>query len=275
MVLNPDASSRRFRREIDRAVHDLLTLFEHEVRAEHIAEHLHTCEDGDSAEDAARRMDGNGFDVLGIRTESEGRPETYGYVRHDDLGPGLCKEYARPFRSSDLIADGTPLIDALTVLRDQDRVFTIGSSVHGIITRADLQKAPVRLLLFGLVTTLEAAMAQVIRREYVGGSWEGYLTPGRIVAAERMLDQRRKRNEEIDLVDCLQLCDKRDILVRSENQRKHLGLNSKRAGEAVFDTIERLRDRLAHSQDLVAGSSWREVLGLVNQVEDLIERLAA
>lgn len=276
MRMEIDAISRRLRRRIDRVVRgrtDLLALFEHEIRAEHISESLHSCNDTDPAPEAFARMESKGFDVLGIRRESEGRSVMYGYVRRQDLSGGLCEQYVRPFTAAELIADATPLVDAMGVLKDQERVFTIGRTVHGILTRADLQKAPVRLLLFGLVSALETAMLEEIRREYPETAWSQHVSRGRLAAAITLLEQRRQRNEEIDLADCLQLCDKRSILIRSKEHRERLGFPSKRAAEETLVAIERLRDRLAHSQDLVAGSDWPTVLSLVERMEELVARM--
>lgn len=271
-----DGAFRRLERDVRRVVRgqpDLLSLFEHEIQALHISEGLHSCRDQDPAGEALARMGAKGFDVLGIRTEVNGRSEIYGYVHRADLGEGICGRYARPFQPSELIADTTPLIDTLEALREQERVFTLGSSVYGIVTRADLQKAPVRLLLFGLMTSLETAMLTEIRRLYPGSSWKDHLSRGRLIAAEALLQQRRQRNEEIDLPECLQFCDKRAILLSQEALPTQLGFGSKRRAEDTLKAVEGLRDRLAHAQDLVIGSDWPTVIALAGAMEHMIERL--
>jgi hypothetical protein len=92
-----------------------------------------------------------------------------------------------------------------------------------------------------------------------------------LAAAEKLQTERRARNEEITLLDCLQFCDKRELILASEDLRKKLGIASKNQGSQMFKTAEELRNRLAHSQqDLVQGSTWKEQIELVAKVEKLV-----
>lgn len=85
--------------------------------------------------------------------------------------------------------------------------------------------------------------------------------------------ERRGRNEHITVLDCLQFCDKRDLLLASNDLRAKLGLASKRQAKSLFNDAEDLRNRLAHSQqDLVQGSSWKAQIELIEKVEELVHR---
>src|SRR5690606_29044313 len=130
----------------------------------------------------------------------------------------------------------------------------VGSEASGIITRADLNKPPVRVYLFGLISLLEMHMAHWIRVEYGNESWRDRLTAARLESAVMLQEERKKRNEEIDLVECLQFCDKRDLVIAHDDLRRRLGLGAKSEGRRLLKRAERLRDLLAHSQrDLVQG----------------------
>jgi len=72
---------------------------------------------------------------------------------------------------------------------------------------------------------------------------------------------RYVRREEIDVADCLQICDKRDLILKKGGSAR-LGFESKSKANGFFSDAEDLRNRLAHSQDLVLGTSWPAVIDL-------------
>jgi hypothetical protein len=270
-----DRVQRRIRRGIESIVGTppgLLDIFEKDIRAEHIVERLSSCRPDSIASEVRARMEQWDFDVLGVQRDGY---LIEGYVLREDLTTGCAGDHCRPFPAFELAAESMPLLDVLRVMRDQERLFVVvGNSVWGIITRGDLQKAPVRLLLFGLITSLESQMLGMIRHRHPGEAWTDKLSGGRVGAARLLLQRRQARNEAIDLADCLQLCDKREILTKDAEMLKHLGFSSRRQAIALFERVEALRDRLAHSQDLIAGSSWAEVVDLTDQMDALLHGLA-
>lgn len=88
------------------------------------------------------------------------------------------------------------------------------------------------------------------------------LTPpeGRPAPRERHAG-RRKRDQDLSLIDCLQFCEKRDLI----------GIHSKRQGRQVPKGPEQLRDGLSHAQRLADGIGWTEAIDVVVKVESLIE----
>jgi hypothetical protein len=70
---------------------------------------------------------------------------------------------------------------------------------------------PVRLWLFGRVTLIEMHLLRLIREHYPAEGWRQQLSPARLEAAGRLLRQRQARHEAVDLADCLEFCDKRDL----------------------------------------------------------------
>jgi hypothetical protein len=209
------------------------------------------------------------FDVMGIIQEGV----TDGYVERSLLGTGPCRNYQRIFHPSELIAESTPLMDLLPILRDLPRVFVLyRNRVSGIVTQGDLQKSPVRMLLFGLLTLLEMLLLRLVQTHYPRDSWLKYLKSVRLESAKKLQAERQARNEAIELADCLQFCDKRELVLRCLEIRRHLGFKSKEIGERVLKSAENLRNKLAHAQDIVSGSSWSRVITLIKRVEALLER---
>lgn len=251
---------------------DLRDLFERSITVKHVAEKLKSCKAHDDSTVVRKLMEKLDFDVMGI--EDDGA--VYGYVEQSKLETGQCMKYQRIFHPSELIAESTSLIDILPILRDKPRVFVLDrNKVTGIITRGDLQKAPVRMLLFGLVTLLEMHLLHLVRIYYPGDSWQEFLNDTRLEKAKEVFSQRRAKNEAIDLEDCLQFCDKKELILRSTQIRDCIGLKSKEdeaGGELLLKSAEDLRNKLAHAQDIVTGTTWPEIIDLAEEIEALLKR---
>ena len=170
------------------------------------------------------------------------------------------------------LPEDAPLLRVLQVLRQHDRTFvSFLGTTSGIITRGDLQKAPLRMWFFNLVSLTEMQMLRLIRQRYPGGDWREPLKDERIEAAESLLSDRRRRNVHTDLADCLQFCDKRTIIVNTAGLRE-LFASSKRAASRYLGEVEDLRNDLAHSQDIITGR-WPEIVDVAEYLEETLRRI--
>ena len=52
-----------------------------------------------------------------------------------------------------------------------------------------------------------------------GDSWKQYLSESRLQKAEALLEERKRRNQNLELIDCLQISDKGQIIARNEELR--------------------------------------------------------
>jgi hypothetical protein len=122
--------------------------------------------------------------------------------------------------------------------------------VAGVITRRDLQKPPLKMWLFGAITMLDTNLTWAIEELYPADAWQLQVTPGRFEKAVALRDERERRGSACRLVDCLQLKDKADILVKDNASLSLLGGISRREADRLTRDIEKLRNHLAHSQEL-------------------------
>jgi hypothetical protein len=140
------------------------------------------------------------------------------------------------------------------------------------VTRGDLQKTPVRMWLFGLVSILEMRFLQLIKSQDHGDWWLPILTEKRLGDAKKIYAERIKKNEEIGIADCLQLCDKRNIISANPNLFEKTGYASKKEWKRVMVKVENLRNNLAHSNEINTGT-WPEKAELALRIEELIRQL--
>jgi hypothetical protein len=247
---------------------NLRSLYEQNITVNSIAEPLDTCNLNDDASIIKNMMVIKDYDFLGI----EDNGIVIGYVVRDELMEGICKEYYRRFSPTDLVSESTPLLHTLFIFKENERIFVLeGNRVTKVVTLADLQKPPIRMLLFGLISLLEMHLYRVINDYFPNDTWKQHLNPKRIKLAEDLFSLRKSKNEAIQLSDCLQICDKRDIILNESRLRELLGIETKSKGNHFFKKLEELRNNLAHSQNLNTENSWNETLSLIEQTERLLE----
>jgi hypothetical protein len=199
-----------------------------------------------------------GLAAVGIRRDGQ----VAGYVQLDRLGDGACGEYLQAFDEKAVLEDDAPLLNVLTRLQEIPIAFvSVLGSVGGIVARADLQKPPVRMWLFGIVTLIEMRCTSLIEEHCPGGTWKQYLSGARLQKAQALLDERRRRNQALGLLDCLQFSDKGQIVARHEDMRNRTVFASRRQAEEAIKRLEQLRNNLAHAQDIIV-SDWQTIVQL-------------
>lgn len=251
---------------------ELRSVLEAGISARALFEPLQSCLSNAPAREMALALKERGFDVAGVQ-DTKGGPVT-GFVAADSLRDGTVKDHTEPMRAEHLVSDATPLEELLTLLRSKERLFVLlGPGVKGIITLADLNKPPVRVYLFGLISLLEMHLRFWVLQSYGVDGWQKELAEERLVAANELQAERLRRNEQITLLDSLQFCDKRDLVVAKADVRARLGLDGKGKSMSLLRKAEDLRNRLAHSQhDLVQGTSWPALIELVESLEAIVQR---
>jgi hypothetical protein len=169
-----------------------------------------------------------------------------------------------------VLPDSAPLDEVIQALDREPRLFVRGFwQIAGVITRYDLQKAPVRMWLFGMLTLIEMRMTGQIEERYPGDSWSEYLSPARMESARQLLAERRRRNQELSILDCLQFSDKAQIFARSKELRDTTRYTSRKQLERVAKVLQRLRNNLAHSQDIIT-TDWEAIVDLSTNMRQIL-----
>ncbi len=204
----------------------------------------------------------NNFDVHLVK--EPGKDDLTVYVKKTDS--------VRPVNDSEIIADSTPILDVLEVLCDKEHLFVkVSRNITHIVTRSDLDKIPIRIWLYGIISLFEIELKVAIIDKNI--QWEKSLAPGRIKNAEKLFDLKKQKNEEIDLLGCTQLCDIGTIVFNSWecfDELFPLGLSKKKI-KSGFKKINGLRDALAHGQKLPM--DWPELYRLANFISYTLKRI--
>jgi hypothetical protein len=226
--------------------------------ARDIAEPLASFDEEASSAKVREFMEARDFDVIGIRREGQ----IVGYAEKGWLDNGSCGRCQHSFEDATILDDSAPLLNVLLKLKDTPFGFvTVLGKVGGIITRADLQKPPVRMWLFGIVTLIEMRFTELIDRHCPADTWKQYLSEARLQKAQKLLDERRRRNQALQLFDCLQFSDKGQIIARNEELRKRTVFTSRSQADVAVKNLEQLRNNLAHAQDILP-TDWDTIAQL-------------
>jgi hypothetical protein len=208
------------------------------------------------------------FDLIGVRQAGL----VCGYALLEELGRGTCGEYVHPFCELDFVPDTASLVEVIKSLKVNGRCFvSLLDTIGAIVTFSDLEKPAFRMWLFGSITVAEMTISKDIQRLFPDDSWQSFLSEGRKRKAYNLLMERKRRSQMADLLDCLQLSDKGQILLRNERMVQEMGFSSRKEGLRMFKQLETLRNHLAHSQDIIK-IGWDIIVELALRTEKLYER---
>lgn len=209
------------------------------------------------------------FDVVGVRTDGV----TTQFVERDNLDEGVARNHAKAIPKTHLLNESDPLERAVQALKVSRWVFVcfLGCP-SGIITRGDLQKAPLRMWLFGLISLLEMQLLRRIIEAYPNDSWGPHISKDRLHGAKAVQRERTQRGEAIDLAECLQISDKATIYRKSVTLFPLLPFKTKTDWISFTKKVESLRNKLAHSNPISSGS-WPQIAALAEDIRHCLDKL--
>lgn len=249
------------------SLHSLRRVFNDGFSAHDIAEPLISFDATAAAATVRSTMAEDARRVAGVREKGV----VVSFMERPASDDGVCADYAEPFADTDVIPDSSSLAQVVMAMKDKTHLFVaVLGRVGGIITRSDLQKPPVRMWLFGMVTLIEMRFSRLIELALPDDGWRQFLSAGRIEKAESLLAERARRNQHVNLLDCLQFSDKGQIVARNERLRGMTQFDSRRQVEEAFKRVERLRNNLAHSQDIIT-TDWEVIVQLSENLDRILE----
>jgi hypothetical protein len=208
------------------------------------------------------------FDTAGVIDLEK---KVIGYINTAELEGGVVEQYCREIKIDQVISDSTPLASLLNILQANELLYVNhGAKIVGIITKADLNKPPVRVYVFGMLSLFEMHLNSWVRHDYPDNCWHEKISEQRLIKAQEIYDQRMQNNQDLTLLDCLQLADKRDLLAKSQAFKERFKF-SKQGLERFIKNAEKIRNEVAHSQDsIIACMPWENFVEVLDNVDKFL-----
>lgn len=248
------------------AFHRLNHVFHESFIAEDVVEPLLSFDHSTGASGARAVTDSHHLEIVGVRREGI----VVGFARAEDLRDGACGDVISPVEPEQTLLGSSPLARVVLALDRFEQVFVSWlGHIGGIIIRTDMQKPPVRMWLFGMITLIEMRISDLIQGFFGDDSWQEYLSEGRLQKAITLQKERRRIGQHVGTLDCLQLSDKGQILARNPDLRAQTQFQSRQQVDATVKGLERLRNNLAHSQDIVT-HDWETIVLLATNLDRVV-----
>lgn len=244
---------------------DALEWFLTGFSARDLAEPLLSVDEGSSGDVAREILRANNAAVIGVRVGGTVR----GWLDQEQQQPGAAVAAFRPFEPATLIADSAPLNEVVCLLKQHSILFVRAfGQISGIIPSAAIEKPPLRMWLFGLITISEQRVTRLIDQQFPADSWQTQISAGRLAKARELQTLRQARGQRPTLLDCLQFGDKGQIVARNEALRTRTRFNSRSEVERFVQALQDLRNNLAHAQDI--SGDWDVIHELAANVHRIV-----
>lgn len=199
------------------------------------------------------------------------------HAQHPMIPPALVKDCMEFLNESMLISAEASLLSYLAAADTSPCCLVLqGRKITGIVTISDLQKLPVRPVLFTLVTTVELLLAQWLRCHCSSDQdWINLLTEQRRQKIEAQWNKLQQGNLAIDRITAAEFCDKRDACLK-------LGAfpQPTKPVKSQLERIEQLRNSVAHAGNYAinlenaqkVAQTVRFALALIQQLQASLRR---
>jgi predicted transcriptional regulator len=247
---------------------ELQSLFINNITTKYIFEPIYSCKLTDNSKQVRKILEKRGFDIVGVTDENR---KIIGYAKKTELNHGIVKQFVHNIEIHQIISVSTPISQLLNIFYDNSFVFVLENNlVNGIVTRADINKPIVRIYLFGIISLFEMHLNFWINNYYPNSSWIKIIKKERLEEAIKIYELRKGKNEELSLLECTQLGDKKTVLKSTPDFLKNFDL-SKRQTEKFLRNIEKIRNELAHSQSsIISNLDWQNFVKTISFAENFL-----
>lgn len=183
-----------------------------------------------------------------------------GFVVKDRLGlEGNIGRYRRSFSTDQVITGDSGFADVIYVLTRHSLCFlSMLGQIQGVIVREDVNRPFMRMWLFGIITLTELRMTELVKSHFKQSEWHDLLPETRLKTAKSLQLERKRLNQHVELIDCLQMGDKGLLIINHPELLSEFGFSSKRAAKKVLKQFQSLRNNLAHAQD-ISTYDWAQI----------------
>jgi len=249
---------------------ELQSLFIDKISTKYIYEPIYSCKLTDESLNVKETLQKREFDIVGVINENS---QIIGFAKREELTEGPIENFSSEIEIQNVISDSTPISQLLKILSEKSFAFIIvNDKINGIVTRADVNKPIVRIYLFGIISLFEMHLNFWINEFHENESWKEKLIDKRLDKAKETFNNRKGKNEDLSLLECIQLCDKKNILKSTNEFREEFSF-SKNQIERLLKDIEKIRNELAHSQNSITSNlEWTEFVKTISDAEMFLNK---
>lgn len=202
-------------------------------------------------------------DLATVRVDGE----VTGFIVNDRLGTeGNCGAFSQAFSPNQVITGEAGFAEVIHVLNRHSYCFlSIFGQIQGVISREDVNKPYMRMWLFGIITLTEMRMTEMIKSHFRREEWRDLIPEARLTAAVNLQRERKRFNQHVELIDCLQMADKGLLIIKQDELLSQFGFRSKSAADKVLKQFQSLRNNLSHAQD-ISTFDWTQIARISLQV---------
>ena len=157
------------------------------------------------------------------------------------------EEIKQPISEKELILDNTPINNYF--LKCKNPLFVNKENeVIGIVTLADLNKTPSKMLFYILISGLEQLLTKSIKSLNLSeNKIEGIIGFNRLWNAKGRNEWNTRRNLELSLIECLNTCDLLKIACKRPRIRKMLNYPDEKVAKKYLNPLDNLRNKVMHT----------------------------
>jgi hypothetical protein len=220
-------------------------------------------------EDVVAIISANELEVVGVNVDGV----VAGFASCEDLASGCCGDHMVPFNEDQVVDDNTSIARVIDILSRSEHCFvSMLGNITAVITQRDMQKPPVRMWLFGMISIIEMYIVRLIETKYPALSWRDKLSPKRLELAENLHKDRKRCGQQVKLLECLHLSDKANIIIKDPEIMKDFGFESKSVAKKNIWEFQSLRNNLAHAHDIVT-YNWDSIVKMSKRLDKIMTRI--
>jgi hypothetical protein len=218
---------------------------------------------------AAEWLETNGYDAAPIQKQGD----AVGFIHEDDVTADddgdTLEDHLTPLTIDYMMSGDTAFEDVLAALIEEPVYFLGGHSrITGILTRADLNTAPVRIYLFDRITYLEEHLRELIL-EHAPNWKQTPVTVDELDDIEDRYTDAQAANVELEEIHYAQFSTLNTIISNVEACWQACGFSATAQADSRLHEITDLRNDVAHANLLVENTDSDGFLNSGRTTENL------
>jgi len=231
-----------------------------------------TCSKSDTPAEVHRQAEQGGYDLIPFIDGGQ----IAGFVERKELESKMVEPITssvRPLTSKLIVSADTTFPELLGVIQ-QNRFAFVNSSndIVGLVTLADFNKRPVRILLFGLMMELELQMLKCVKSKLSGEEARSVLD-GDAIQVNDAYAQSKKDGVDVSWYDNLDLHRIMELFEGSARLRSLLKCTDAGQVRGEFGFLVDLRNRICHPENVLVRDAgelayqWDRLTGAIQLLD--------